>query len=40
MSERDIAVFAIQDDFALVDTGQRIALRGGGAALRTAERGR
>jgi DNA-binding beta-propeller fold protein YncE len=38
MSERNIAVFAIKDSIALFDTGLRIPLRGGGAALRTAER--
>ena len=38
MAERNVAVFAVGEDFALHDTGQRIPLQGGGAALRTAER--
>jgi DNA-binding beta-propeller fold protein YncE len=38
MAERSLSVFAIGEDFALRDTGQRIPLQGGGAALRTAER--
>ncbi|HEU5282718.1 MAG TPA: YncE family protein [Burkholderiales bacterium] len=38
MAERNVAVFAVGEDFALRDTGQRIPLQGGGAALRTAER--
>ena len=37
MSERSIAVFAIEPGFALRDTGQRILLPSGGAALRTAD---
>ncbi len=37
MSERSIAVFAIEPGFTLRDTGHRILLPGGGAALRTAE---
>jgi DNA-binding beta-propeller fold protein YncE len=37
MSERNVMVFAIDQSSVLRDTGQRIALRGGGAALRTAE---
>ena len=40
MSERSIAVFAIEPGFALRDTGQRILLPSGGAALRTASRPR
>lgn len=39
MVERSIAVFQIEGD-TLRDTGQRIPLQGGGAALRTAERAR
>jgi DNA-binding beta-propeller fold protein YncE len=38
MAERSLAVFAIGGDLELRDTGQRIPLQGGGAALRTAER--
>jgi DNA-binding beta-propeller fold protein YncE len=38
MSERSIAVFAIEPGYRLRDTGQRILLPGGAAALRTAER--
>lgn len=37
MSERSIAVFAIDPGLSLRDTGQRILLPGGGAALRTAD---
>jgi DNA-binding beta-propeller fold protein YncE len=37
MSERNIMVFAIDNGTTLRDTGQRIALRGGGAALRVAD---
>ena len=37
MTERSIAVFEIGSGFALRDTGQRILLPGGGAALRTAD---
>ena len=37
MAERNIVVFSIEHD-VLRDTGQRIPLQGGGAALRTAER--
>jgi len=39
MVQRDIQVFRI-DGMRLVDTGQRIALKGGGAALRTADKPR
>jgi DNA-binding beta-propeller fold protein YncE len=38
MSERNLMVFAVDNASVLRDTGQRIALRGGGAALRTADR--
>jgi DNA-binding beta-propeller fold protein YncE len=38
MSERNLAVLAIDNGLVLRDTGQRIAVRGGGAALRTADR--
>jgi DNA-binding beta-propeller fold protein YncE len=38
MAERNITVFAIDDRQRLRDTGQRIALPGGGAALRVADR--
>jgi len=38
MSERNIRVFRITDDLRLRDTGQIIAVPGGGAALRTADR--
>ena len=38
MIERSIAIFAIEPGYRLRDTGQRILLPGGGAALRTAER--
>jgi len=37
MTERSIAVLEIRPGFALRDTGQRILLPGGGAALRTAD---
>jgi DNA-binding beta-propeller fold protein YncE len=37
MSERSIVVLAIDKGTELRDTGQRIGLRGGGAALRTAD---
>jgi DNA-binding beta-propeller fold protein YncE len=37
MSERNIMVLAIDKAMALRDTGQRIPLRGGGAALRVAD---
>jgi DNA-binding beta-propeller fold protein YncE len=36
MSERSVMVFAVDKRGQLRDTGQRIALRGGGAALRTS----
>lgn len=39
MVQKDIQVFRI-DGMRLVDTGQRIALKGGGAALRTADKPR
>jgi DNA-binding beta-propeller fold protein YncE len=38
MSERNLMVLAVDNGLVLRDTGQRIAVRGGGAALRTAER--
>jgi hypothetical protein len=38
MADRSLAVFAVGEDYTLRDTGQRIPLQGGGAALRTAER--
>jgi DNA-binding beta-propeller fold protein YncE len=38
MDERNIMVFSIDDNYRLKDTGQRIPLQGGGAALRTADR--
>ena len=38
MEERNIMVFSIDDNYRLKDTGQRIPLPGGGAALRTADR--
>ena len=38
MAERNIAVFAIDDGYRLRDTGQRISLPGGGAALRVADK--
>ncbi len=37
MGERSIAVLAVEPGFALRDTGQRILLPSGGAALRTAD---
>jgi DNA-binding beta-propeller fold protein YncE len=40
MSERNLTVLAVDHGTVLRDTGQRIAVRGGGAALRTAERPR
>jgi hypothetical protein len=39
MVQKDIQVFRI-DGMRLVDTGQRIPLKGGGAALRTADKPR
>jgi DNA-binding beta-propeller fold protein YncE len=38
MMERAVTVFAIEDGDQLRDTGQRIALKGGGAAIRTADK--
>lgn len=38
MSERNVMVFAIDNGTTLRDTGQRIPMRGGGAALRIADR--
>lgn len=38
MAERNIAVFTVDDRYRLRDTGQRIPLPGGGAALRVADR--
>jgi DNA-binding beta-propeller fold protein YncE len=38
MVDRAIAVFAIEDGARLRDTGQRIPLKGGAAAIRTAEK--
>ncbi len=38
MAERNIRVLRVGDDLRLTDTGQRIPLPGGGAALRTADR--
>ena len=37
MAERSIRVLRVGDDLGLTDTGQRIPLPGGGAALRTAD---
>jgi DNA-binding beta-propeller fold protein YncE len=37
MMERSVAVFSIEHSGQLHDTGQRIPLKGGGAAIRTAE---
>lgn len=38
MTERSLSVFAIEDGVRLRDTGQRIPLKGGGAAIRTADK--
>jgi DNA-binding beta-propeller fold protein YncE len=38
MIERAVMVFAVEDGNQLRDTGQRIPLKGGGAALRTADK--
>jgi sugar lactone lactonase YvrE len=38
MVERNIMVFSIDQAYRLKDTGQRIPLQGGGAALRTADK--
>jgi len=38
MDERNIMVFSIDEAYRLKDSGQRIPLQGGGAALRTADK--
>jgi hypothetical protein len=40
MVERDVQVFRVGDDGKLTDTGTRIKVSGGSAALRTADRPR